>query len=817
MNSNDNSLVEGMHHLQTQDSDDDDQPLSSPQRPNNFIKPLPPQSNPPTASGDLRVAQTLYERYSQKIYWQGYVDKRNDLTVEGKECQDPWSRWYMELCGPSLSLWPDVKDQVTGQCVAILEAKVQPFVQEGEDVFSLNSAGSNRFLFRTRDMDQWMEAIKLSCYESKLIQAILTYKVIAAQTDLLSKPVTKMEGEVQVRFEKQGWEKYWTTVSDKSKKMFGKKSTAAKISFYESKKAKTAVKTIASVSHIHVVYPEPPQSIDSATVFKIMGHNAEEAEEAVTCFVMVPARELAPWIVSILDTFKLNGRPLHLLNDPANPQSLNFAETANDPNLFLSLNEALTADQGYTELLQEKIKNQKQRMSMRPQMGLIHQIPGGPQMTQRYQRTSQQSQNLPPQQQQQQLNVPNGITQKSGSSNVSLNAPSLNTSSLKTPSLKTPSINSRRMTYASDEEEEEEEEEEESDSDESVNKVHTTQDSLPTLSTTEEGSFRNSILQDIENKNPSQTSVKGKQPEQVSLPRPKTTQISDSEDEEDDEDDEEEEGEYSESDDDDVPIHQSRQTMYNQQMNQPMNQAMYNNNNNHQPMYNDQYMYEGQYYDDGYPATEDGPVIPQLGDHFATQNSLLDTFKPDYPSARDQEGYARATGQPLIQVPNKPPEPRSGLVGMISQIEHEKKQKEANKGRLLDKERILERERERYMMEQRAQQSMMQQPPMMGSGMMNQPMMNSMPMMQGGNGQMPMMGMMGQPMMYPMMNMPMMYPMMDPMSMMMMQQQQQQYGQFNPMWNQSQMFGSQYNGEEEDDEDDDVPLGAKETASNHKQ
>ncbi|RCH81798.1 hypothetical protein CU098_004095, partial [Rhizopus stolonifer] len=576
------------------------------------------------------------------------------------------------------------------------------------------------------DMDQWMEAIKLSCYESKLIQAILTYKVIAAQTDLLSKPVTKMEGEVQVRFEKQGWEKYWTTVSDKSKKMFGKKNTTAKISFYESKKAKTAVKTISSVSQIHVVYPEPPQSIDSASVFKIMGHNADEAEEAVTCFVMVPARELAPWVVSILDTFKLNGRPLHLLNDPVNPQSLNFAETANDPNLFLSLKEVLTTDQEYTELLQEKIKNQKQRMSMRPQMGLIHQIPG----------------------EQQQLNVPNGIPQKSGSSNVSLNAPSLNT-----PSLKTPSINSRRMTYAN--------------SDESVKKAHITQDSLPTLSTTEEGSFRNSILQDIENKNPSQTSVKGKQPEQVSLPRPKTTQIS----------------EYSESDDDDVPIHQSRQTMYNQQMNQPMNQAMYNN---HQPMYNDQYMYEGQYYDDGYPATEDGPVIPQLGDHFATQNSLLDTFKPDYPSARDQEGYARATGQPLIQVPNKPPEPRSGLVGMISQIEHEKKQKEANKGRLLDKERILERERERYMMEQRAQQPMMQQPPMMGSGMMNQPMMNSMPMMQGGNGQMPMMGMMGQPMMYPMMNMPMMYPMMDPMSMMMMQQQQQQYGQFNPMWNQSQ-------------------------------
>ncbi|KAG1060751.1 hypothetical protein G6F42_027877 [Rhizopus arrhizus] len=114
-----------------------------------------------------------------------------------------------------------------------------------------------------------------------------------------------------------------------------------------------------------------------------------------------------------------------------------------------------------------------------------------------------------------------------------------------------------------------------------------------------------------------------------------------------------------------------------------------------------------QYFDeDGYPIIdEDGPVIPQLGDRFATQNSLLDTYRPDRASAHDQEGYARATGQPLIQVPNKPPEPRAGLVGMISQIEHEKKQKESSKNRFseIDRDRMMDRERERYMMDQRAQ------------------------------------------------------------------------------------------------------------------
>jgi hypothetical protein len=117
------------------------------------------------------------------------------------------------------------------------------------------------------------------------------------------------------------------------------------------------------------------------------------------------------------------------------------------------------------------------------------------------------------------------------------------------------------------------------------------------------------------------------------------------------------------------------------------------------------------YYDEfgnPYPVDENGPIIPQLGDRFATQNSLLDTFTPDYPSARDQEGYARAMGQPLIQVPNKPPEPRTGLVGMISQLENDKKQKDSSKNKFnnnnnMDRELLMERERERYLMEQRAQ------------------------------------------------------------------------------------------------------------------
>ncbi|KAL0092942.1 hypothetical protein J3Q64DRAFT_1722250 [Phycomyces blakesleeanus] len=232
---------------------------------------------------------------------------------------------------------------------------------------------------------------------------------------------------------------------------------------------------------------------------------------------------------------------------------------------------------------------------------------------------------------------------------------------------------------------------------------------------------------------------------------------------------------------------------------------------------------------------EDGPIIPQLGDRFATQNSLLDMYRPDHPTAREQEGYARATGQPLIQLPNKQSEPRAGLVGMITQIEHGKKERDANKSRYMDmeKDRLLERERERYIIEQR--QMAMQNPQMMMGmqGMqlpmmpMMDPRMSMMSGMQGMQGmQLPMMPMMDPRMsMMPGMQLPMM-PMLDPrMSMMPGMTPQQQH--MMMMQNQASMYGSPatslynyprypYAAEDEDDEDDDVPLGSKPVDSRSK-
>ncbi|KAI8059765.1 hypothetical protein BDF21DRAFT_403290 [Thamnidium elegans] len=890
--------------------DQDDEPLYQhpSARPSNFIKPPVPQSNKSLIPQDMHVVQDLYDNYSQKVYIEGYVLKKNDLTVDGKSFGDPnWSSVYAELCGPLLTLWDTDAEQdenVMPQYINITDSNVELVgrLNDRENVFSLNSAGANRYFIDAPDFNtlvHWVSAIRLACFECSRLQEIYTYRFITRSiySDILSsKPTNKMEGLVQVRFSgTTEWQKLWAVVSDRKeeKKLFGKKSVQSRgqLMFYESKKAKTPVMTMVNVVQAYTIYPDSPQTVDLATMLKVEGFNGESCT-TVTLMASSP-KELVQWIIGTYDAFKLYGRPSRLLDDPYNMTALNFGEpyhASQIPRLFLELQDVIHINyqdenllenkSQFTGILLHKLQQQQQqqqqqmnyRQSQQP-MGLINQIPSG-------QPIGGGLINQIPSNGGGLINqVPSGqpmYNNRPPSQRMSVVPPfQQNRSTVSSQVNKT----SGRMIYASDEdsedsEEEEEEEDYESDRDSGykVSKNITRESlSLPTMSTEDDG-FANSILGNIEKKSVSssvkQTTasvhssntslpivanspvVPPKTKDEFGLsdseneeeedarvqtipaarrPKPKmtATQVSLSGSDEEDDDDEDDENSFSGSDDD-VPIHQQGGRQPMQQQNYDNQGYSYDEYGN--PIMQQQWehgmghdMYQQAYYDeDGYPIIdEDGPVIPQLGDRFATQNSLLDSYRPDRPSAHDQEGYARATGQPLIQVPNKPPEPRAGLVGMISQIEHEKKHKETNKSRFtdLDKERMMERERERYMMDQRSQMPMMGQP-MMYPGMMQQnPAMMNMQMM---GGQMPMMMDPRMSMMYPgmmqqnpaMMNMQMMggqMPMMDPrMSMMMMQQQ---YGQY-PMWNQQQaMYGNnRFNGhiDEDDDEDDDIPLGAKE-------
>lgn len=136
-------------------------------------------------------------------------------------------------------------------------------------------------------------------------------------------------------------------------------------------------------------------------------------------------------------------------------------------------------------------------------------------------------------------------------------------------------------------------------------------------------------------------------------------------------------------------------------------------------------------------------------------------------SAKRQEELARETGASLINVPNKPPPPQTGLLGAITAHERERKREGGVGAALTERERekrLAEERQRRFDEQQRQQMEQMQQGgsmygygfnPMMNPMMMgmNPMMMNPMmtggmnPMMTGG-GMNPMMtggGMMGYP------------------------------------------------------------------------
>lgn len=769
----------------------DDEPLYQhpSARPSNFIKPAAAQSNKSIIPQDMHVVQDLYDNYSQKVYIEGYIYKKNDLTVDGKSFGDPnWSKVYAELCGPVLTLWDTEFEQdenVMPQYVNITDSNVQLLgrLNERENVLSLNSAGANRYFIDVSDFNtlvNWVCALRLSCFECSRLQEIYTKIFISRSvySDISSKPMNKMEGLVQVRFTgTTEWQKLWVVVSDRKeeKKLFGKKSVKARgqMMFYESKKAKTPIMTMVNVVQAYTIFPDSPQLIDLATMLKVEGFDGE-AGTSVSIKAASP-KELVQWIIGTLDAFKLYGRPAKLIDDSNNISALNFGEPMNGyglPRLFLEIPEVIHLNYKdetlldnkaqFAGILLQKLQSMQQqqmnnRQSQQP-MGLINQIPSGQPIYNNQspvRPNSQRMSTMPGYANQQQVRSPiNSIHSQQQAQRMN-------------PA-------SGRVIYASDEDSEEDDEEEEDDESDrdSVYKPqkHPTRESLslPTMSTEDDG-FANSILGNIEKKSISsptkQTATSSIHSSNISLPIPVTSSvpaskdkspvsedefglsgseedetprvpttpaarrpkpkmaatqvsISGSDDDDDDEDEDEDEDDDDENSlsgsDDDTPIHQQGGRHPPQGQQQQQQQPYLNNgypydnygNLQMQPQWEPGMapdMYHEAYFDeDGYPIIdEDGPIIPSLGDRFATQNSLLDSYRPDRPSAHDQEGYARATGQPLIQVPNKPPEPRAGLVGMISQIENEKKHKETNKNRFTDMDK-MDRDRDRYMMDQRS-------------------------------------------------------------------------------------------------------------------
>ncbi|CEP09512.1 hypothetical protein [Parasitella parasitica] len=349
-------------------------------RPARFIKPQKSEQNNEAPPAEFTEAHVLMEEYTDKVYMEGYLHKRNDLNSKGSSCgSKKWSLWYVELCGPVLTLWDsetkgdlDVYPQYINITDSTVVNESRLTAETRPNLFSLNSAGANRFLLQAasrEEANRWILAIRLSCFECSRIQEIYTKSFISRRqfkSLLLSRKSseqTSIEGYVQVRFPgATGWKNFWAVVSNFriEKRLFNKKPvrTEGQMMFFESRKAKHPMMTLENVVQAYTVYPESPKLINMATLFKLegslyknmpKGRGRQLVSASSSALIMSSTTiELAQWLVGSFDAFRLYGRPETLLEDPENPQSLNFAESIG---LFLEIDEVEGVDAGHGSTL----------------------------------------------------------------------------------------------------------------------------------------------------------------------------------------------------------------------------------------------------------------------------------------------------------------------------------------------------------------------------------------------------------------------------------------------------------------------------------
>ncbi|RUS34103.1 hypothetical protein BC938DRAFT_482391 [Jimgerdemannia flammicorona] len=401
-------------------------PSISETRPSRFVKPATtPLFHPEEVPADLQPVLKLYEHYNNKVYMEGYLYKMNDMTPEGRPFPTrEWVKCYVELCGPILTFWEfDAvgDDRENGDAGALRPnyinitdstVDINNSTQESpprDHVFSLNSAGANRFFLQTvdeRTLNRWVSAIRLSCFEIGKLHEIYTRTLLSRPSfkDILDKHSSRFEGYLQVRFTgTTEWQRYWVVVSDKrdEKKLFGKKSQASRgqCLFYETKKSKNPAMTLVNVYQAYAVYPETPQLVEKATILKVEGSlfgsikASSPSESKSSSFVLLMAatnKEMASWLVASFDAFKLYGRPNALLGSYTEPTSMCFAQPAPEVDsgrLFLDLEEVehihmrgenlADVKMAFSDILQSKLQSQYQTLLPPPNNAYGRTFQGG--------------------------------------------------------------------------------------------------------------------------------------------------------------------------------------------------------------------------------------------------------------------------------------------------------------------------------------------------------------------------------------------------------------------------------------------------------
>ncbi|KAG0241581.1 hypothetical protein BGW41_005741 [Actinomortierella wolfii] len=360
-------------------------------------------------TSDVESVLKQFDVHRQKTYLTGQLRKKDDFDVNGDHMHVQWFLYDAKLMGPRLYLTPAEGNHGAQPCEIYLEEAIVE-MQDGANggSFTINWQGANRSTFESvkklnlmgesnvgQSCQDWVCAIRLSCYEHSRLQEIYTSTLLRQPkfreqvSGSIDGPV-KAEGYLRGRFWAGGdWMTLWVVVTDKrggemvKKKRQGKVLQATpirgQIHFYESPKAKMPFVSMYNVSQAYAVCPNRADAKDNKSdddgslIIKLEGDVVLQREYLMppkknffsspptmspmakrlqallptgkSCFAMFQAAnatERNKFLLGTWEAFRIYGKPGPLLFDaPNDPAAMNFAASLIQQELLLKLDDVI--------------------------------------------------------------------------------------------------------------------------------------------------------------------------------------------------------------------------------------------------------------------------------------------------------------------------------------------------------------------------------------------------------------------------------------------------------------------------------------------
>ncbi|KAG0047746.1 hypothetical protein BGZ83_007247 [Gryganskiella cystojenkinii] len=239
-------------------------------------------------TSDTESVLKQFDVYFGKIYIKGQLQKKAECGLDGfKMPGQQWAAYRAELVGRTLKIVPMNGPSGAGGVAEEMnmeEARVE--MQDGPNggTFTINWMGANKAVFQPVQQlslgapevgstcQDWVCAIRLSCYECSRLQEIYTSTLLRRpkfrdQVAASIEGPIKHEGMLRVRFwAGEEWLRLWVVITDQrgggeeiKKKKQGKILQATpirgQIHFYEHQKAKRPFVSMYNVSQAYAVCP----------------------------------------------------------------------------------------------------------------------------------------------------------------------------------------------------------------------------------------------------------------------------------------------------------------------------------------------------------------------------------------------------------------------------------------------------------------------------------------------------------------------------------------------------------------------------------